>query len=66
MMNKIKIVVFGFLHLVKKVSGTYRVDLALKRLRDVVCKHFELLCLVFHGAAPIPYAQAATMNLLHP
>ena len=53
-MNKLKIFRFGFLTLLK-VSGTFGVDLALEKQREVVCKLFEVLCFVFLGAAPIPY-----------
>ena len=49
-----------------KVSGTYRVDLAIEWPREVVYRHFAFLCFVFLGAAPIPYVQAAILNLLHP
>ena len=56
-MNKIEIFRFGFLDLVK-VSGTYRVDL--------VRKLFALFYFVFVGVAPIPYVQAAILNLPHP
>ena len=48
-----------------KVSGTYTVDLAIEKPRDVVYKHFGFVCFVFHGAAPIPYLQAAILNLPH-
>ena len=47
-------------------SRTFRVDLALEQLRDVVCKLFALLCFVFLWAAPIPYVQAAILNLPDP
>ena len=60
-MNKIDIFVFGFWALLK-VSGTYRVDLAIEQLREVVCRHFALLCFVFLGAAPIPYVQVAIIK----
>ena len=33
---------------------------------DVVWKLFALHCFVFLGAASIPYAQAAILNLPHP
>ena len=49
-----------------KVSRSYTVDLAIEYPRDVVCKFFALLCFVFHEAAPIPYGQAAILNLPHP
>ena len=35
-----------------KVSGAFRVDLALEKLRTVACKLFALVCFVFLGAAP--------------
>ena len=46
------------------VSGTYRVDLAIEEPREVVCRHFTLLCFVFLGAAPILYVQATILNVL--
>ena len=49
----------------RKVSRTYRVDLAIEQQKDVVCKLLAFLCFVFHGAAPVPYVQAAILNLLH-
>ena len=64
-MNKIDFFAFGFSALLK-VSGTCRVDLAIEKPREVVCRRFALLCFVFLGAAPIPYVQAAILNLLHP
>ena len=45
-----------------KVSGTYRVDLAIEWPREVVCRLFALLCFFFLGAAPIPYVQAAILK----
>ena len=39
-----------------KVSGSSTADSAIEKPRDVVYKHFALLCFVFHGAAPGPYA----------
>ena len=48
------------------VSGVFRVDLAIEEQSDVVCKLFSLLCFVFLGVAPIPYVQAAILNLGHP
>ena len=64
---KSKNFMFGFLDLVK-VSGTYRVDLALEQRRDLVCKLFSLLCFVFFlGTAPIHvpymYVQATILKL---
>ena len=53
--NKIESFTFGFPTVVK-VRGTYRVDLAIVYQRDLVGNPFELLCFVFHGAVPIPYA----------
>ena len=50
---KIEIFMFAFLHFVK-VSGTYRVGLAIEKQRDAVCKLFAFLCFVLLGTAPIP------------
>ena len=63
-MNKSKVSRMVFSNLIT-VSGTYTVNLAMEELRDVVYKHLEVICFVFHGAAPIPYAQAAILNLPH-
>ena len=49
-----------------KASRTIRVDLALEQQKDVVCKLFSPLCFVFVGTAPIPYVQAAVLNLPDP
>ena len=49
-----------------KVSGTYRVVLAIQKPRDVLCKPFAFVCFFFHGAPPMPYVQAAILNLPHP
>ena len=57
-----RIFVFCFLDLLK-VSGTYRVDLAVEYLRDVDCKLFSLLYFFFLGTALIPYVQAAILDL---
>ena len=57
-MNKIEIFTHGFLEL-DKVSGIYTVHLGIEYPRDVVYKRFAFVCFVFHGAAPIPYVQAA-------
>ena len=35
------------------VRGTYLVDLTIEWPREVVYKHFSLVCFVFNGAAPI-------------
>ena len=64
-MNKIETFMFGFLDLVKGCR-TYKVNLALEQLWDVVHKVFALLCFIFLGAAPIPYVQEAILNLPHP
>ena len=45
-----------------KVSGTFTVDLAIEKPRDVVYKYFAFVCFVFHGAAPIPYVQAGILK----
>ena len=42
-----------------------RVHLASEQQRDVVCKLYALLCLVFLGTAPIIYEQATILNLSH-
>ena len=63
--TKLKFLRLVFLTLLK-VSGTYKVDLTLEQLRDVVYKLFALLCFVFLGAAPILYVQVAILNLPHP
>ena len=63
-MSKIEIFTFGFLTL-RKVNGAYRVHLAIQQQKDVVCKLFAFLCLVFQGAPPIPYVQADSLNLSH-
>ena len=65
-MNKIEMFMFcmAFSNLLK-VSGVFRVDLAIEYQRDVVCRLFSSLCFVFLRAAPIPYAQAAILNLPH-
>ena len=49
-----------------KVSRTFTVNLATEYTRDVVYKHFAFVCVVFHGAAPIAYVQAAILNLGDP
>ena len=64
--NKIESFCVWLFSTLLKVSETFRVDLALELLRDVVCKFFALLCFIFWGAASIPYAQAAILNLPHP
>ena len=62
--TKLKFSFLVFLSLVE-VSRNVRVDLALEQQRDVVCKFSTLLCVVFLGAAPIPYVQATILNLPH-
>ena len=49
-----------------KVSGIYRVDLAIESPKEVVYKLFVFVCFVFYGAAPIPYVQMTILNLAHP
>ena len=65
-MNKIEILRVVFSNLIE-VSGNYTVDLAIELPRDVAytCNLFALVCFVYHGAAPIPYVQAAISYLLH-
>ena len=48
-----------------KVSRSCTVDLAIDQARDVIHKHFAIVCFVFPGAAPIPYVQAAILNLMY-
>ena len=66
-MNKIKTFMFGMSNLIN-VSKTNRVNIALRSQRDVVCKLFAFVCLVFLGAALTPYVhvQATILNLSHP
>ena len=47
-------------------NGTNRIDLALEHQREVVCKFSETSASLFLGAAPIPYVQAAILNLPNP
>ena len=56
-MNKIETFMFGFSTLLVKF---------MEQQKDVVCKLFALLCFVSLGAAPIPYVQAAILNLPYP
>ena len=49
-----------------ELSGSYTVDLAIVKPRDVVYKHFAFVCFVCNGAAPIPFVQADILNLPHP
>ena len=48
----------GFSRLLLRLAEL-RVHLATEYQTDVVCKLFSPLCFVYHGAAPIPYVQAA-------
>ena len=63
-MSKIEIFMFGFSTLLR-VSATFRVDLALEWLWDIVCKLFNLLCFVFWKLPPIPCVQVAILKLPH-
>ena len=59
--SKIENFMFDF-YILRKVSGTYQVHLAIEKLMNVVCKLFVLLSFLFHGAA----VQVAISNLPHP
>ena len=63
MIDNISIFRFGFLDLVK-VSRTYK-DFAVELRRDIPCNLLALLCFILLGAAPIPYVQAAILDLPH-
>ena len=67
-MDKIDIFAFGSLGLVKgqwNLYSRFSNRRAKKSTCTVVCRHFVLLCFVFLGADPIPYEQAAILNLLY-
>ena len=63
--NKVEIFTL-VLSTLRNISGTYRVDLSNRIVKGYSPLAFSFFFFIFHGADPIHYVQAATLNLPHP